>query len=170
MNDTITIRSSLSSEVLKKALFRGSLIAFVGLFILLYVGITLYPQDLSYIGFPTMFVSFGLMSWGMYPYRNLSRMQLHPHKFQMDETLLNYSKGDKISLKIPLDSIKEMGYHEQGNHYGLAIHLKEPLPEKLCVLDPKLDMHRLRRDSLRKFSCDLFFPYFTEHAVKKIAD
>lgn len=170
MHDHIVVRSQVSKELLQTSLLRGSLIALPGILAILCAGIWLPLFQMSTWGGPIVLAGFVCIALGLKPYTNLSRLLMHPHELKLDKkTIEFFPKGCKF-FELPLASIDKMEYLESKSMYGIAVHLKHPLPEKLYILDNSLNIEAFRKDSLKRFACDLFFPYFKKKNFEKLKE
>lgn len=163
--ETITIRSGVLAPVMRQALMRGSLLAGIGVLSLL-IGGAFLPVDLMKVWGPFLFL-FGvaLITWGLLPYKRLKRLEENPYTLTGEGTSwLHFSARGKALFSIPIVSIDHIDYLDQGNVYGIAVLLKEPLIQKLVVDDPNFDLGDFRRRSLKTHSCDLFLSYFSKRS------
>ncbi len=140
-DDAIVLRSTIRPELMRRTLFRGSLIAGIGIIFLVLAGIFLPVGLLSLWGIPIYLFSLGLVTWGLLPYRKLTRLEKKPEKICIsNDGLLTYQ-----NMIIPLLSIKSCEYIDDENRYGIKITLKGDLKGQ-------------------------FFPYFSERSFNTIRD
>lgn len=144
--DFLKLRSSIKSDLMKKALFRGSFLGGTGVIILLISGAFLPVDVLSFWGIPLFFLSMGLITFGMLPYRKLTRLEKVPDEIILSsKDLLVYRRKGKVIFTTPLSSISSCSYKDDESVYGIMITLKENEKE-------------------------YFFPYFTERAAKSLTE
>ena len=155
------LRSVVRSDLLKAELLRGSLVAAPGIGIIIAGGIWIPVESMSLFGVVCLFLGFALIGAGLIPYRRLARLQLQPHEIHIGETGFIFSVRGKKTLSVPFLAIAGSEYVEKGRVYGVGICLKKSSQEKIIVHDSDFDMKRFQEDSRRRFSCDLFLPYFT---------
>lgn len=167
MNKAFKIRSSISSELMRKILFRGFILSFFGMIFLILAAIFIPKSEMQTWGWIIFLISFAFIPIGLLPYRRLSRLQLHPNELvQIDEEDLIYiSKGKRI-LKIPLISVNELNYIDDVSAYGIGVSLKTPPVLPVIVYDLS-EGEKLYRKG-RKVKMDLFFPYFNHRAYVEL--
>lgn len=123
-------RSIITSVLKRHTLFRGLALGILGLIPLFFGGIFLPVQELNRWGLPLFFLSFGLITWGLLPYRRLSRLETHPNELIISpgpggEEVLLYLNQGKVEWSIPLTSVKKVDFLQDGVEYGLCIHLPD---------------------------------------------
>lgn len=167
--DLLKIYSSVSPKVEKKALFKGSLIAGMGVLLLAFSGTFIKEPLLKIWGLPILIVSGALLTYGLLPYRRLTRLQKKPNEIIVSEELFQYVENNKRQITLPLSLIKKASYLEDTNNYGIGIWLKSAEnSEKIIVHDPSFDLQKKVKESERKWKCDLFFPYFSRRSFSRI--
>lgn len=116
------IRTSLSQQLIKHQLFKGFSIALIGALGLLLGGIFLPVPLMKTWGMMLFFISLGLITIGLLPYRRFSRLQNKPNELIVTEknNLEFWSKG-VCRLIIPLDRITRMDYIDETVNYGIAV-------------------------------------------------
>ena len=166
MKEFLIIRSTISSPLLKKVLFRGFAIAFLGIILLLLAGIFIPPVTLRHWGWILFLLSLSLITFGLLPYRRLSRLQLKPNELVLDHfhQLTFYSKGQAI-LTFPLQSIVQANYIDHPQQYGIAIWMKDSIVVHL----PK-EVKKLQRQGQQIAQANLFLPYFNRHAYDELME
>lgn len=106
----ITYYSQIKPDLLKKALFTGTLKAFFGLIIMFFGGPFLFIPAVLIIG------------WGLIPYRKLKKLEANPYTLHLTED--NLILVTKKTSVIPLDAIQKFEYID-GLPSGILIFLKE---------------------------------------------
>lgn len=156
------VKSAVKSQAKRKALFRGSFLAGMGMLIMIAGSVFLSRHQLSLYGIPLFIAAITLVTIGMIPYRKLTRLENKPDEIHInqDHSWVYYRKGKQI-LEIPQGTIESMRYISQ-DQYGICLSLKKNPENKVKVYQPGLRMSH--------FGCDLFFPYFSERAFKQLAD
>ncbi|MBA3957825.1 MAG: hypothetical protein H0X51_05460 [Parachlamydiaceae bacterium] len=167
--ETLKLRSSIKPSVMRRTVLYGTVCAAIGAFILLYSALFLSVETLSTWGLLILVVSGTLISVGLLPYRKLTRLERHPHELIAieDQALQFYVRGQLV-LTIPSISVQRYTYIVNGQDYGIAVHLKQPLPEKLVVHEHSFKMRKFQERSRKKYNCDLFFPYFSERSYDEL--
>jgi hypothetical protein len=168
--DTINLFSSIKPSLMKKTLFKGTFIAFLGMIPMFYSTLYLPPSILSYWGILIFFVGLGMIALGMLPYRRLTFLENHPNKLSLinNEGMIYFQK-EKKTFTIPFSAVEKMVYVEEGSFYGISICLKQTPHEKIIVHNPSFDMNRYQKYSRKWYQCDLFIPYFTKRSYDQIA-
>lgn len=144
--ETIKLRTSIKTPLMRRVVLRGSFLALLGAAILLYAGVVMPVDSLSIWGLPLLLVSGSLITLGLLPYRKLTRLEKKPDELIISENQIQYIVRGKSSLTIPQQNIARTAYVEHGNMYGICVWLKHPTPNK-------------------NSRYDLFFPYFSEKAA-----
>ena len=167
--DILTIRSSISSNLHKKILFRGSFLSFLGFFPLLYGSLIMDAATLSTWGIPLFFLGISLIMFGMIPYKRVTELQKHPNEIHLiDDITIRYDHLGKKTMTIPLSAIESVEYLEKERIYGIKLHLKKCPKDKVIVHDPRFSMQRFENASRKNYGCDLFLPYFSKRGFDKL--
>lgn len=154
------VKSAVSTRVKKDALFKGTLLAGIGMMILIGGSVFLTREHLSVYGFLIFGLGIGLVTWGMIPYRRLVRLENSPDEIHVNEdhTWIYYIKGKK-TLEIPEETIESVNYLSKNSEYGLCLKLRKEPTKKVKVHSPLW-----QSSHSGKFGCDIFLPYFTERS------
>ncbi len=164
-------RSAIRSQLLNHSLKRGAILGGAGALLLIIGGTFLPLSLLKIVGIPLFLTGMALIALGLWPYRQLSRLQLHPHLLQVDAESLTFKRNGKPLMQIPLTCLEKMDYLEKEDLYGIGIWLKKQSREKIKVLQPHFDGAAFMAHSQQQFEgCDLFMPYFTEATWKEIRE
>lgn len=138
--------SVVRKDALRQVLGRGTVLSLIG-FVPLLLGAILLPaqtlQGLGVIlfGFFLLCVVFGLL-----PYKRLSKKQLHPDSFYLEDSHLTYVLNGYIKKNIPVEEILSSHYvAHSANNYGIELTLKKPNP-------------------------DFFLPYFTQNSAELLQE
>jgi hypothetical protein len=171
IKETLIVRSSISSSLLRDTLFKGCVIAGIGMLLLLLVGIFIPAASLHTWGWGVFFISLGLIAYGLLPYRILSRLQLKPNELILtpSQHLAFFSRGRKI-LTLPLQSVSCIRYVSHPTSYGIAVWLKSPPPLAVVVHQWPKEMEKLRLQGESMEKADLFFPYFPQRAYDELIE
>lgn len=164
----LTLRSSITSELMRSVLFRGTFFAAIGVGVLIYAATFLPFEHLSRWGWLIFICCGGCIALGLVPYRRLCRLERQPHRIQCDDTELLFYRQGKLVLRIPIVSIKKLGYFEKKGDYGIQVWLKDPIPEKVIVTDSSMDAARFAKQSRTQYGCDFFLPYFTKKSLERL--
>jgi hypothetical protein len=165
----IKIRSSIRPELKKTLLFRGTILGGVGALLVLFGGILPFEalKQWGTILFITGILFIGI---GFYPFRKISKLEAIPDELHFDgETLIYFQKGKPL-LEIPYPCIKDMVYCEDSGLYGVIIHLKKPLTQKMRILQKSFNPDFFLNKLKIKLDGDLFFPYFTERSLNELLE
>lgn len=160
-------RSSIHSPLLQKTLMRGSLLAGIGAFLLL-AGTFLSPASLKIWGPLIFFTGLGLIGWGLIPYRRLKRLETEPHEIHLSNNQLLFCWRKKPVFTIQLDGIEKAVFISSGDVYGIGLSLVNASLRYVQVYDGKFDIARFQQQSIKKYGCDLFLPYFSERTFRLI--
>lgn len=107
--DTITLHSTVKPDVKRRTLFRGTLLAGIGAFTLLFSGAFLPVSTLKIWGLPIFFVSIGLIAVGMVPYRRLCHCEENPDKIVIgQDEVLRYFQENKEVANLPFSAIDKI--------------------------------------------------------------
>lgn len=168
--DSVTLRSCILPALMRKTLLRGTFLGVLGGAVLI-AGAFISPESMSPWGAALYVFSLVLITVGLLPYKRLKRLEGRPDRLTIDTGQeLHFFTQDKSVLSVPLCSIDHMAYLDQGNHYGIRIFLKDPLPKKLVVHDPGFSLVHFRARSLSVHSCDLFLAYFSKRTFSVLQD
>lgn len=162
------IDSSIKTSLLQKTLKRGSLVASIGAFILLFGGVFIPADTLKILGFPIFMLSFFLIAVGLVPYRKLRRLELNPNRIILeDNRYIQFCSQGKKKFSLPINSIESMKYVEKNNEYGIGIKLKTPIPEKIILYNSSFSIVSMQKKSQNRFDVDLFLPYFSKRSFER---
>lgn len=171
MSNTLTLRSSLKPALKRATLYRGSLLACLGICLLLFGGISLTATTLARWGLLVMGAGLALITTGLLPYQRLTRLEIQPHELLLiPDTGVRFSQHRKPCFTIPWTSIEKTAYIDQPSHYGIAICLKHPIPEKVIVHDPSFRFQQMLQKCRSSHSCDIFVPYFSKRSYEEMLD
>lgn len=166
----LILRSSLSTALKRRVLFRGTALACLGATILLLSGIFIPAVTLGIWGFLIITFSAALITIGLLPYRKLTFLEVNPNKLVIDHRMVHFLEKEKEQLSIPLSVIKKIEFFQKGELYGIGLKLEHPLSEKLIVYDPHFDLSGFQKKARQGFNFDLFFPYFTKRSYESWID
>ena len=146
------ILSSISPSLLRFVLFRGTFLAGIGSAILLFAGIFLPAKRLDLWGLPFFLLAFGLIAWGLIPYRRLKRLETNPYVLLCDdkEEVHFFARG-KLQLSIRRRSIKDIMWVEKKKRFWL---FSSP------AYGIEVALHQPR-------NATLFFPYFSKASFEE---
>ena len=169
--ETVKIRSTITPALLGLTLRRGGILGAAGALLIFFGGTFLALTQLKTWGIPLFFIGISFIGVGLFPYRQLSRLQLKPNElYDMGESFFFHKEGKPL-FKIPKKSIAKMRHLEKEHHYGIAIWLRRPIEEKVGILQSHFRFENFVSDSAQKFEgCDLFLPYFTKNAWESLKD
>lgn len=171
MKETLIIRSTISSHLVKRVLFKGSTIAFLGIILLLIAGILIPPSILHEWGWALFFISIGLITLGLLPYRRLSRLQLKPNELVLinRNDIAFYFKGNLL-LTLSLQSVAKTSYIDHPTQYGIAIWLKPASKTSIAIHQLPEKIKKMQLQGQQIAQADLFFPYFNQRAYDELME
>lgn len=168
--EILTLRSSIKSGLARSALVRGTILAGVGVLLLLWGGTWMSQEALSHFG---TFIFLGgvlLIGFGMRPYRKLTKLELQPYEVRLGEHALLFVKSGQPLFDLPLALLDKVDYFEREQLYGISVSLKKTCEERIAVKDPHFDMGGYLQKCQRRYGSDLFFPYFTKRSYQKLCE
>ncbi len=147
MADTLSLFSCVHPQLMRSTLFRGVGLALLGLTPLIYAGLFLPVTPLNRWGAPLFLLSMLLITWGLLPYRKLTRLEKKPDQLLIQEngTIEYYVRGI-LQLSMAQDEIDHVSYFHSPSKYGIALWRKASKQE----ISP------------------LFFPYFSERSYREL--
>lgn len=167
---TLTLRSSLKPALKQSALYRGTLLAFPGICLLLFGGIFLKETSLALWGFPLMGAGLALITAGLLPYRRLTRLETVPHELLLISDMgVRYSQNRKPCFTIPWSSIAKTAYLDHPDHYGIAIWLERPISRHCTILN-SASLDATFKIVQSRDRCDVFLPYFSKRSYQDMLD
>lgn len=169
-SETLRIETAVSPDYMRYVLFKGTFLAGLGVLLLVVCGAYMPPEVMEVWGLPVLAVGIGLITWGMFPYRQLKRMEVNPDTLVVvgDQYLQYLSRGKRV-LTIPIRSIEKISHINRGRNYGIGVWLKNPLPEKVTVHSEKVDLNKRQIESQQRYGCDLLLPFFSRRAYSSLA-
>lgn len=167
-NETLKIRNSIHPAVMRNAVMKGTLLGIIGIGFWI-CGLFLPVSILKYWGMPLFLFGGGLITWGLLPYRRLRALENSPNELvALENKYIQYKSKGRDILKIPVESIHEMKFVEQGTEYGIGILLKDPIPEKILIHDASFNIDKFQENSLVYYKSDLYFPYFSKRSFQEL--
>lgn len=163
-----SMQTTISSAILKKALFRGTLLAGLGMVFFFYGGLHLSVDILEKWGLLLWAGGFGCIILGLLPYKKLLKLQLHPHRLIVSEGYLDYYVQEKKMLSIPLEAIQSIDYID-APLYGIALLTYTNSVERIRVHDRLSQAQKMRKQG-KVYNTSLFFPYFNHYAFKQLLE
>lgn len=143
--------NSILPSLKRKVLFRGSILGFLGMLVLLWGGIFLPLKELDIWGVFIFFIGGALIALGLVPYRRLCFLERNPHEISVhDNETLQFKKKGKLHLVLPLCHIQKASYFHDEDRYGIGIWVNHPLS-----------------NTPGETQC-LFFPYFTKRQFEEL--
>jgi len=171
MMDSITIRTTVTPQLKKSLLIRGSILALIGAGLLLYSGVFVTVQTLTKWGSAIFLISFLLIAWGLVPYRRLIKIEENPNQIVVTEDqMLHYHRQGKDILSFPLAAIEKVHFIEDVGLYGIALTLKAETQDQ--VSDPAISVitQMFLTKMKRRHKFDRFFPFFSKRGAKELKD
>lgn len=153
-------KSSITSSIKTKILFRGIILSFLGFTPLLFFGIYANTHLLKSYGLITFLFAMASISLGFVPYKKLGKLELYPYELEITDEILTLFKNKKAILSILLSEIRNIEYIKSIFFHGIGI----------VVDTPHINLSRLqlaRKWKMRK-SYDIILPYFSEKAFLEL--
>jgi hypothetical protein len=119
------IRTTLSDFLMKRKLFTGFIIAFLGVIGMVSAGIYLPEPIMAKWGLIIYLLGFGLITLGLLPYRKLSRLQSKPNEIRISDHQLEFWAKDQCRLIIPLNSVKNITFNEIEGKGEINLYLNQ---------------------------------------------
>lgn len=119
----ITLHTTIDSKYKLMLLKRGSSIAALGLFAMLFASIEIGPKLLSETGIFIFLFGVSVIAYGLLPYRKIMRLELAPHHLFIGDDRIEYVHG-KIIECIKIDEIESLEYYEEFSGYGIKVTKK----------------------------------------------
>lgn len=157
------LRSAVKPELVRHMLFRGTLLAGIGVSLLTFGGAFLSSQMLNKWGLLLFLIGGGFIAWGLIPYRRLMQLEIKPNELILDQQAIHVLMKRKPAFTIPISTIKEIQYLETPKIYGIQIWLKKNPLEKVVIQDPHFSLK-----DFQKHGSDLFLPYFSQNAFNQL--
>jgi hypothetical protein len=165
-----SIKTTVSANLLKKSLLKGSLLGLAGVAGLLYGALFLHVNELNTWGLLLFLGSLAAITGGLLPYRQLTRLQLNPHRLILSENeTLDYYLKEKMVMSIPTQSIEKIAYLSNEGEYGIIFSLKKQPSPPVKVYAALKEVEQMRQDGEKLGKGDLFFRYFNERAFKELS-
>ncbi len=167
--DSITLRTSIKGDLKRFLILRGSLLALIGIALLVYSGAFISLQTLANWGIAIWFISFILIALGLIPYRRITRLEENPNTLTItDDGNLHYLRHGHDVLTFPLKSISKVSYVEEKGLYGIAVDLDPK--EKPNIPNPPISvvMQMFLIPMKRRHKFDRFFPYFSKRSAYEL--
>jgi hypothetical protein len=167
--DSITLRTTIKRGLKRFLIIRGSLLALIGITLLVYSGAFISPQTLTNWGIALWLVSFFFIAWGLIPYKRITKLESNPNTLTVtNDGNLHYLRHGHDLLTFPLKSITKIKYVEEKGLYGIAVDL-DPEDEPHIPNPPLsviMQMFLIPMKKRHKF--DRFFPYFSERTAREL--
>lgn len=167
----ITLRSSVTSQLMHKTLLQGTYLASTAILILLYAGIFMPADQLTPWGWLLYAIALGLITLGMLPYRKLTMLEKKPNEIRLvDHCRLDVCLQGIPTLAIPYKTIAKIAYMPTSSPYGIALTFKIPVEEKIVLLNPAFKATAYQESSLSMYGCDCFLPYFSRRSFELLGE
>lgn len=160
--------SCIQNSFKQRKLLKGTLLALIGAGAMVCAGTGIGAEKLSQWGWLIYSAGFGLIAWGLIPYRRLSSLEMQPHRLVINSSgdwLFSY-KG-KLLLGISGEALDRISYSQSAKNYGIKVHLKRPITEKIKLYSQGLALRQIRTLA-RTHNCDLFFPFFSKRTFMQL--
>lgn len=158
--------SSVNQDLLVESLYRGSIVAAVGAFLLIFAGTSIPMMELSHVGWLIFLVGGSMIAFGLIPYVRWRALQNQPNHLLLTwEDSVIFSQKGKELYRVPLSAIDRIEYYEKKQVYGVRVWLKE---EESVQWASNINEKRYLADMQKIHHCDLFFPFFSRRAYFKL--
>ena len=138
--DELKLFSTVLMDVKRRLLFRGLCFGGCGIGVILFFGVWATPLFLSKWGLLIFCATLILISVGLIPYKNLTRLETRPHQILINEKELIFISSKGSHKSIPLSSIKAISFWKLKTKYGLMLDLENTKAFLPCFLsDPRLN-------------------------------
>lgn len=121
----LKLRSTITSEIKRKTLFRGTAIAVIGLLTLGFAYFYVSEPTLQTWGWALYLWGLFFIIWGMLPYRRLMRIEDLPFELWTSESndlqILSFGKNQRPFWKIFVSEITSVSYRNDPTYYGIMI-------------------------------------------------
>lgn len=153
-------RSSISSHLKTKVLFKGMLYALLGIFPLLVIGVFTDIYFLKSYGLATFLLCVLCITWGLKPYKTLNKLSLFPYELEITDETVTLFKNKKALVSFRLKEITKFTYIKTVFFHGIGIKIDTPNIE--------IERVRLPQKFKSKKSFDLILPYFSERVFQDL--
>ncbi len=165
---SMKLYTTIQTSILRTALLHGTAFALIGLMVLCYGGLYLSLDSLQMYGIVIWILGAGMITWGMFPYKSLIRLQNNPNKIIVEADKLCYQSNGKLLFSLNLKDIQTIIYKETRSEYGIAIHLRDEAIRKVIPHHPSFNLQRFWENSKRKHFTDFFLPYFSRSSYSQL--
>ena len=129
-NDQLILYSSVKHSLMRWLLWRGTALAVLGGAILLLAGTLIPPSILATWGLILFLIGFGLITWGLLPFRRIKQLEQNPYQLIVDSNSIRLSKKGDVLINIAQQDIGDVFYFEKLRVYGVMIITKGPSHKK----------------------------------------
>lgn len=162
------IRSCIKPAFKKKMLLQGSWVAGLGAILLVLTAVFMPVATLKFWGFPIFVFAILFITFGLLPYRKLTRLELNPDVITMQETQCTFTHRGCLLFTIPYAAIHKMEYLESSHDYGIGIWFYHPSSPKVIVY-PKACVKNYQNKRCKE-EADLFLPYFSQKGFEELKE
>lgn len=166
-NEDVRIFTSIKSDFYRRKMFKGTIIALLGILVIFFGGSQVTPHNIHLIGLPILLLGAALIAYGLVPLRRLTKHDQHPSELSASKKHLQYSVNGKLLFTLPIDSLSDMHYVEKTNLYGIALSLKDKTKSAVIVHDPGFNFSKFIEKSQKIAGVDLFLPYFGRRSFSR---
>jgi hypothetical protein len=121
----LKLRSTITPEIKRKTLFRGTAIAVIGLLTLGFAYFYISEATLREWGWAFYLWGLLFIVWGLLPYRQLMRIEDFPFVLwsldSHDLQILAFGKNQRAFWKIFVSEITSVSYRDDPTYYGIVI-------------------------------------------------
>ena len=153
-------RSVITSPLKTRILFRGMLLALLGIFPLVILGMYADVYFLNSYGLVTFLLCVLCITWGLKPYRAINKLEIFPYELEITDELLTLFKAKKALLSVKLSEVHDISYVKKSFFHGVGIKLNSEGIE--------LDRIRLPKKWKNGKSYDVVLPYFPKRTYEDL--
>ncbi len=162
MDNICNLKSTISSQLKRKTLFRGSFFAGIGAVLLVYSGTSLSVETLSTWGLLIFLSALWLIRMGSLPYRKLCKKEIFYDEICLETDNLNFLSRKYGIFSIPLKGIEKLSYRDTST-YGIEIFFQSTF---IKILSEDKALQKYHIYSLKKHQCDWFLPHFSKNSYE----
>lgn len=165
----LTLHSSIKPSLKKEKVLQGSLWGALGIAIWLFGALFLTLEIFTLWGLPILLIGGGFITYGLLPYRKLTRLESNPHQILVDESeQLIFFMDKQPLIKISLKDIEEIAYLDDDNRYGIGLWLKKTLSQNFEWMLSNPNFEQYRSQCQKNYFCDVFLPYFSKRSFEEL--
>ncbi len=143
------LRTTVRQENQKRSRLKGWKIALAAAFFIAASEYLLPLLEIESLGIWSWLIGTSAVSFGVLPHRKLINQEKNPSILHSTENDFTFFQANKTLFTLAWDQVESFHYVDNGNEYGLAFTLKEPI-------------EGLSEKCRKNHGVDLFLPYFSQ--------